>query len=132
MLPAQQLNDLRPDEDAPPGLVLQRRFSGSTSLASPQLGQASLAVADGRTPIPLLTPCRPIEDLGHVPDAHLQQVDQQGPHLGHRHPRLFSPPPAAAAAPGTPGPASTTRCGGASPTSYASRTRPGRIAPCPT
>src|SRR4051794_18800142 len=116
----------------PHGLILQRRFSGPTSLASPPLGETPLAMAGSRPAIPLLTPRRPPEDLGHVPGAHLQQVGQQRPHLGHRHPRLFFPPAAASATPGRPAPASTTPYGGASPTSPASRTRPARIDPCPT
>ena len=109
-------------------LVLQRRFSCSTSYSSSsQFGEPSLAVADGGPSIPLLPPAGPRKDLLHVPDAYLHQMNQQGSHFGHAHLRLFSPPVALVGTLGTPRPTSRASCGDASQPSRAFRTRPIRI-----
>src|SRR5271154_6940464 len=88
---------------------------------------ATFAMAFLRDTIALLPPLRPVQDLRLVPVTRLKQVYEHGAHLGYRPLRLFFPPTAAVAAPGTPEPAATGRCGDATPPSRASHTRPVRI-----
>src|SRR3984957_6236621 len=110
-----------------PFLVLQRLSRIYTTPA--QFRAASFTVSffgDAVTPPP---PLGPAEDFSFVPVTHVQQMNQQRPHLGHRHLRLFFPPIAAVAAPGTTTPALPERCGDASPANLAFRIHPSRIRP---
>ena len=73
-------------------LVLQRRIPCPTSHAPPPVSGASLSVAGGRLSVPRHTPVGPPQNLVEVPDASVQQMDEQRSHLGDGHLRLFFPP----------------------------------------
>lgn len=55
----------------------------------------------GSDAVTVLAPLRPSEDFSGVPDPAFKQVLQQGANLGHAQLRLFFPPNAAVAVPGT-------------------------------